>query len=307
MRPPKISDVLTFIVIGLVAFFQLGVFLFAAIVFVLTLLSDWSQKHKEKKRKINEEINSLKCRIEDDETQYDGILERAAKLGDERIFLLSYAEQLSISLQVNKSQLAALDHAHNIEKLNKTRLQERIDALQNNLSEYKKIDTYKMSNELSVGYKELIDILCEINESTFYIGQNRCRFTPGSYNRVFSEDAEVYALITKTGSIYFYPQYVVQANSETDFTISSWRDIVVSTRTENRYSFDDLPNGEVVHRSFLHTCKDGTRDLRYNSNPICYTYRYGIVTIMDVELAIPSSKLASRLCDVIDRIKSSFQ
>jgi hypothetical protein len=276
----------------------------ALIIYIIRTVVREYQEKLDEKRHVQDKINTLKRVIEDNEIQYHSILGRVAKLGDERIFLLSYAEKLFIRIELDKAKLALLDDTQNIENLSHSQLQVRISVLQDDLSKYRKVDTYKMNSQQAEYYKELIEILREINKSTFYVGENQYRFTNTVYNSVFLDNADVYALITKTGSIYFYPQYIVLANSKTDFTIIRWKNISVSTKTENRYSRVYLTNGEIIRTSYCYTCKDGSPDQRYKHNPINYTYRYGIVKIRNFELAIPNSMLAIRLNDIILNIKS---
>jgi hypothetical protein len=161
-----------------------------------------------------------------------------------------------------------------------------------------------MNGQMAKCYKDLTDILQEINKTAFYVGENQYKFATNVYNSVFPENAHVYSLITKAGSIYFYPQYIVIANSETDFSIIQWEAVSVSTITENRYSSHYLTNGEMISSRFVYSCKDGSPDRRYKDNPVYYTYRYGIVKIRKFAIAIPNSKLAIRLNDIILRIKS---
>jgi hypothetical protein len=304
MRAPQISGVFSLIVIIIMAYAAIGIAVFIAIAGVVTFVGYLIKAHHEKKRQFKDQVNSLKCKIEDSETQYYNLLEQAAKSSDERIFLLSYAEKLFIRAQIDKDKLALLDDSYNIEKLDHAQLQMHIDELQDDLSKYRKIDTYKMNGQMAKCYKDLTDVLQEINKSSIYIGEKQYKFTTNVFNSVFPDNIHVYSLITKTESIYFYPQYIVLANSETDFTIIRWDSVSVSTRTENRHSSNYLTNGEIVDSRYCYTCKDGSPDLRYKYNPIYYTYRYGIVKIRKFEIAIPNSKLAIRLNDIILRIKS---
>ena len=96
-------------------------------------------------------------------------------------------------------------------------------------------------------------------------------------------------LLLKKGnnSFYFYPMAVVIKKNNEVYKYIPIGSSVVSLKTEKKNLKRAIP-GDVLpaQQTWLHSCIDGSRDLRYSYNPRIYIYEYGILCISEMTLHV---------------------
>lgn len=136
--------------------------------------------------------------------------------------------------------------------------------------------TENNENKSSVSYNVNRRILDLLRENFNDVG---CRET----NKVPMFSDGVYAY-------YLYPMFIVKAKSEVEFEIFSIENAIIKLYTqtfvEDKPS-SQLPNdAKIVKYTYKKVNKDGTPDLRYNSNKKLPVYQYGKVSFNNIGIIL---------------------
>lgn len=116
----------------------------------------------------------------------------------------------------------------------------------------------------------------------------KTKYTFG-YN-AFNNQESSYKVLMLTNSssyYYFYPMGIVFKNQKDSYKYIPNVTTTVLLRTEQKNMSKPLPyDVRPIRQSWLHSCRDGSPDLRYNYNPKTYVYEYGNLNIAELILHV---------------------
>ncbi len=109
------------------------------------------------------------------------------------------------------------------------------------------------------------------------------------YN-AFNNQETSYKVLMLTNSssyYYYYPMGIVFKNQKDSYKYIPNVTTTVLLRTEQKNMSKPLPyDVRPIRQSWLHSCRDGSPDLRYNYNPKTYVYEYGILRVAELILHV---------------------
>ena len=105
---------------------------------------------------------------------------------------------------------------------------------------------------------------------------------------------------------YIYPMGIVVYNLNETYKFLSIDDYTVSLKRKQKNRDTPLPgNIQPIRQSWLHSCVDGSCDLRYSYNPCTYIYEYGILSIAGLILNVFNLDKAKDVVNAHNELYSS--
>lgn len=156
--------------------------------------------------------------------------------------------------------------------------------------------------------KAIITALESSDERTGY------SFEYSSFNDI-STSYNVLLIKNRNKSFYFYPMGIVIKNFDNIYKYIPIGSTTVSLKTERKSISNALPSDVHPIRQFwLHSCRDGSPDLRYKYNPKTYVYEYCFLSIAELMLHVYRIKSAkdvmcayNKMYSYITQIKTKLQ
>ena len=103
-------------------------------------------------------------------------------------------------------------------------------------------------------------------------------FELGVFDYIYSEfDIPVINIPKSTIKFYFYPQFILRAESTTKFSVYSWNKVELQATTqyfEEKDNIYGMGDADLIKRSFLYENMDGSPDRRRSYNPMTITFDY---------------------------------
>lgn len=111
---------------------------------------------------------------------------------------------------------------------------------------------------------------------------------------------KVPTLVTGTEVIYFYPKYIIKAESNLHFKIIDWKDITMTvSKVSSPIAHIDANKYVDVKTSFWHETKDGLPDKRYGCNPKNTVVNIGQLHISGIDMTFFFNDI--KQCNIIYR------
>jgi hypothetical protein len=146
--------------------------------------------------------------------------------------------------------------------------------------------------------KAIITALESSDERTGY------SFEYSSFNDI-STSYKVLLIRNRNRSFYFYPTGIVIKNFNDIYKYVPIGSTTVSLKKERKSISNALPSDvQPIYQSWLHSCRDGSPDLRYKYNPKTYVYEYGFLTIAELTLHVYRIKNAKDVVSAYNKMYS---
>lgn len=122
------------------------------------------------------------------------------------------------------------------------------------------------------------------NSKLWFANHKRCRFGKDSFFNIQVNGLSLDVPYLKEGEkeFYFYPSFVLSLHRKSNqISLIEYRDIHVALHQFNQLhdSWFGPTDASLAYRTWLHTCKDGSPDLRYNYNPRMEYYLFAGASI----------------------------
>jgi len=246
----------------------------------------------------------------------------------ERQILKSYMLALNIAEQIDQQNqiLEQLKKAKTEkEKSAIPDVEKRLEELDNELRNVQ----YNADEGLTEEQKQCFEKFCVDFETLstsdkiwFVTGSNstgvlreETTFELGVFDYIYSEyDVPVINIPKSTVKFYFYPLFIIRAESTTKFNVYSWEKIDLQVTTQNFWEVDKDINGindaTLVRSTYLHETKDGSVDLRYSYNPRFFIFNYGkyVFSLFNsMTFYISNEEKAQNAGEAYDQYRESIQ
>lgn len=153
---------------------------------------------------------------------------------------------------------------------------------------------YSANDSLSEKHKRIYTDFCKSlynltkSSSLFehWIIAKSIKIVVGEFNFI-KNSGETPIIIREDGTqLYFYPSFIINAKSSTEFDIIWLRDIkIVTYDIEESQRIADCPKDALITSfSYTYENKDGSRDLRYRDNPLRGNVKYRVIKINEIDL-----------------------
>lgn len=256
--------------------------LIGGLIYLYTYFREKIINKREEKESLEQEIASIERRIN---TLKGIIANDPLCLLNETVFLKSYLEILLLNDEISKERYKR-QYEKKLSKKEKADIDENINKKTLMIDDHEVIDSHVIDTNLYNEYTKLYSFLVRINMKcdVWEIRNNTKRvianFTTGYlYGVVPNNKCKAIWTQVKGVKYYFYPNYVVQQKGEFSIECISYDKISpkLSVITE---SADHIRAAKAVGYTYLHTCIDGTPDLRYKYNPRSTIYEYRLLQLM---------------------------
>lgn len=136
------------------------------------------------------------------------------------------------------------------------------------------------------------------------------KFKDLSYNHILinGQEMNVPSLRVNSSCYYFYPSFIIldsrkKGCNSVSIQILQYGNISLKTRTyfEQRGSWFESKDAEISETTWLHTCRNGSPDLRYSYNPAIVFYHFYAADFSGTDIGIISGSSAA-----IENIKNAF-
>ena len=146
-------------------------------------------------------------------------------------------------------------------------------------------------------FNSFCSLLDSTNNSRLWSSKhNEIKFTPRSFSsiKINEQVVSVPYIEHKDLGVYFYPSFVIMSNLKErrvqSVHVLNYNEIEIKTRSylESKGAWFNANDAEESHTTWLHTCKDGSPDLRYSYNPATTYYHFYAAELSGLRLAIIS-------------------
>lgn len=235
---------------------------------------------------------------------YDGF-----QYAGELLFFVSIIAALIMIVSISRY---IIGHKHELEKDLKIKLQkkEAVEKVKRQLTaDYGSIDaTLANENQQDIEYIRNYKGFCKAIISSIFNSDEKSKLTYeyGYFNNL---KTNYQALIIKNDkdSFYFYPLGVVHTNINGVCKYLSYDKDSIKFLIDNEIRTSALPKDITpIKQYWLHTCMDGSPDLRYKYNPKSYIYEYAVLSIFEFCLHVYRKKLAEEVIATYDAMCSQI-
>lgn len=191
--------------------------------------------------------------------------------------------------------------------------QEEIEALSEQINEYSKsLESLSIieNNETMAAFESFCSMLDSLKSVKIWSSKHnelsiqKCPFNHVQINEIA---LSVPYIDNKEWGYYLYPSFVIVASQKDrvvrSLRICNYSDIEVNTRsfTESKSAWFKSDDAEKAYTTWLHTCKDGSPDLRYSYNPSTTYYHFYAANLSRLNIEIVSGSKSA-----IDYIEKAF-
>ena len=277
------------VLIGMVVYFFakvilpiiLGILLICGLVCLCAYIRERIKSKREEKESLEHEIANIEKKIN---TVKSVIANDPQFLLNETIFLQSYLEILLLDEEISKERYRR-QYQKGLSKKEKAEIDDNINQKKLMIEDHKVIDSHIINTNLYNEYTKLFSLLVKINMKcdVWGIRNNTKRvvsnFTTGHlYGVVPSNNCKTIWVQVKGVKYYFYPEYIVQVKGESSISCITYDKISPKLKVITESS-DSIRGAKVVGYTYLHTCIDGSPDLRYKYNPRSTIYEYRLLQL----------------------------
>lgn len=137
-----------------------------------------------------------------------------------------------------------------------------------------------VSEELNLEYKASAKTL---------VNRKRCRFETGYFNElIIPRNVPIICIFGR--QMYFYPRFVIVANSEDEFDVLSIAEIKLKYRSVRFHEEGEFPyDAKKIGETYKYVNNDGSADERYSNNPSIPILLYGELFIEPFEYTFQTS------------------
>lgn len=145
------------------------------------------------------------------------------------------------------------------------------------------------------------------NTKLWFANHHRCRFARKSFLnlQINGSIQDVPYLKEGQNEFFFYPSFILSLHQKNNqLSLIEYSDVSVAIHHFNQLqdSWFEPTDASVAYSTWLHTCKDGSPDLRYSYNPHMIYYRF-----TGAAISIFKEEIVSGDITVIERIRDSFR
>lgn len=191
--------------------------------------------------------------------------------------------------------------------------QEELNAITEQINNYSKNSENLniVENDKSIAvFESFCSLLNSIHNTRIWSSKhNELKIQYLSFNHVQINERDLCVpyFEHKDLGFFFYPSFIIIANQKERFiqslSVCNYDEIEIKTRayTESKGSWFKTEDAEKAYTTWLHTCKNGTPDLRYSYNPSTTYYHFYAINLSGLRLEIISGDSSA-----IERIENAF-
>ena len=191
--------------------------------------------------------------------------------------------------------------------------QEEMEAISEQINEYSKsLEQLNIveNDETMAAFESFCSMLDSIHGIRIWSSKHNeltIQKSPFNHVQINERTLSVPYIDNKERGYYLYPSFVIVASQKDRFVhslrVCNYGEIEVNTRsfTESKGAWFKSEDAEKAYTTWLHTCKDGTPDLRYSYNPSTTYYHFYAANLSRLQVEIISGNRS-----VIDYIEKAF-
>ena len=147
------------------------------------------------------------------------------------------------------------------------------------------------------------------NSMSNSVNRKEVRFYVGCFAYIYAETL-VPVVNVQSEYLYLYPQFIIKTKGGIEFDIIRWSETTVKFAKQRFIEHGNYPTEtEKVDTTYMHTTKDGKRDLRYSYNPEYPVVLYGYLHFKDINSSFLVSNMrnaCSFACSVSKYVNDYF-
>lgn len=245
----------------------------------------------------------------------------------ERQILKAYVLSLNIAEQIEQQNQILEQLKKGMTEKEKNAVPEVENKIEELEAELRK-EQYNADEDLTEEQKQCFENFCDEFDTLttsdkiwFVTGSNstgvfreEAKFELGVFDYIYSEfDVPVINIPKTTVKFYFYPQFILRAESTTKFSVYSWEKVELQATTQYFVEKDNIygmGDADLIKRSFLYENMDGSPDRRRSYNPMTITFdyaKYVFPLFSSMTFYISNKDKAKRASEAYIKYQSSCQ